>query len=109
MCYACSRAEFGSADDVSQSESTALRAIAVHVRLRAVTCYHSGVGVKPAVRLRDLAEDYAALLRSAFGERLVAVVLHGPTARGETGSRFTIDLLVVVDPVARGGPFGRRE
>jgi uncharacterized protein len=72
-------------------------------------CYHDGVGVKPAVRLRDLAEEYTALLRSAFGERLVAVVLHGPVARGEAGPRFDVDLMVVVDPIAHGRPFGRRE
>ena len=72
-------------------------------------CYHSGVGVKPAVRLRDLADEYTALLRSAFGDRLVAVVLHGPVARGEAGPRFDVDLLVVVDPIAHGRPFGRRE
>jgi hypothetical protein len=65
--------------------------------------------VRPAVRLRELADEYTALLRSAFGERLVAVVLHGPVARGETGARFAIDLLVVADPIGRGRPFGRRE
>jgi GNAT superfamily N-acetyltransferase len=72
-------------------------------------CYHSRVGVKPAVRLRDLAEEYTALLRSAFGDRLVAVLLHGPVARGEVGACCDVDLLVVVDPIAHGRPFGRRE
>jgi predicted nucleotidyltransferase len=68
-----------------------------------------GVGVRPAVRLWELADEYTALLRSAFGDRLVAVVLHGPVARGETGLDFAIDVLVVADPIARGRPFGRRE
>jgi predicted nucleotidyltransferase len=67
------------------------------------------VGAKPVVRLREIANEYTALLRSAFGDRLVAVVLHGPVARGETDPRGDVDLLVVAEPIARGRPFGRRE
>lgn len=77
----------------------------VRPRARATLC---GVGGRPAIRLRALADDYAALLRSAFGDRLVSVVLHGAVARGEAGPGAAIDLLVVVDPLPRG-PFGRKE
>jgi uncharacterized protein len=66
------------------------------------------VGGKPAVRLRELANEYAALLRSAFGDRLLSVVLYGPAARGEAPPGTTVDLLVVVTPLAPG-PFKRKD
>jgi len=60
------------------------------------------------VRLRELADDYAALLRSAFGDRLVSVVLFGPVARGDAHASSDIDVLVVIDPIAPG-PFSRKD
>ena len=66
------------------------------------------MGVKPAVRLRELAGEYAALLRSAFGDRLVSVVLHGAVARGDAPPGTEVELLVVVAPLAPG-PFKRRD
>lgn len=70
-------------------------------------CYHAGVGVKAAVRLRELADEYAALLQAAFGDRLVSVVLHGPVARGDAAAGSDIDVLVVVGSIAPG-PFTRK-
>ncbi len=64
--------------------------------------------MRPSVRLRELAEEYAALLRSAFGDRLVAIALFGPVARGEAHASSDVDVLVVVDPVAPG-PFSRKD
>jgi predicted nucleotidyltransferase len=64
--------------------------------------------VKPAVRLRELASEYTALLRSAFGNRLVSVVLYGPVARGDAPPGTDLDLLVVVAPLAPG-PFKRKD
>ncbi len=52
--------------------------------------------------LRAAAERYADLLRGAFGQRLVSVVLFGSVARGEAGSASDIDLLVVADDLPDG-------
>src|SRR5262249_54038735 len=64
-------------------------------------------GVRPAVRLRELADEYAALLRSAFGDRLVAVALLGPV-RGDAHTGFDMHVLVVVGPISPG-PFSRKD
>lgn len=64
--------------------------------------------MRPSVCLRELADDYAALLRSAFGDRLVSVVLFGAVARGDAHASSDIDVLVVVDPIAPG-PFSRND
>jgi predicted nucleotidyltransferase len=60
------------------------------------------------VRLRELAGEYAAFLRSAFGDRLVSVVLYGSVARGDARPGADIEVLVVVDAIAPG-PFKRRD
>jgi predicted nucleotidyltransferase len=62
------------------------------------------MGDTPGARLRVVAEQYAALLRTAFGDRLVSVVLHGPAARGEVPPGAALDVLIV----AGDGRFGRR-
>jgi uncharacterized protein len=58
---------------------------------------------RPTSELRELAEEYARLLRSSFGDDLVSVVLFGSVARGDATERSDIDLLVV----ASGLPAGR--
>lgn len=48
------------------------------------------------------------MLRAAFGDRLVAVALFGPVARGDAHAGSEIDVLVVVDPISPG-PFSRKD
>jgi hypothetical protein len=64
--------------------------------------------VRPCGRLRELAGEYAAYLRSAFGDRLVSVVLYGSVARGDARPGSDINVLVVADAIAPG-PFKRRD
>ncbi len=66
------------------------------------------VGGRPCARLREIATEYAALLRSAFGNRLVSVVLYGSVARGDARPGSDINVLVVADAIAPG-PFKRRD
>ena len=70
--------------------------------------YHGLVGERPYTRLRELAAEYAALLRSAFGDRLVSVVLYGSVARGDARPDSDINVLVVTGPIAPG-PFKRKD
>ena len=60
------------------------------------------------MRLREIAGEYAAFLRSAFGDRLVSVVLYGSVARGDARPGSDINVLVVAGAIAPG-PFKRRD
>ena len=60
-----------------------------------------------AERLRELAADYARLLREALGERLVSVVLFGSVARGDARASSDIDLLIVARDLP-AGQFARK-
>ena len=66
------------------------------------------MGGRPCTRLRELAAEYAALLRSAFGDRLVSVVLYGSVARGDARPGSDINVLVVIGAIAPG-PFKRKD
>ena len=60
------------------------------------------------MRLRAIADEYAALLRAAFGDRLVSVVLYGSVARGDARPGSDINVLIVAGPISPG-PFKRRD
>jgi predicted nucleotidyltransferase len=66
------------------------------------------VGGRPCARLREIAGEYAAVLRAAFGDRLVSVVLYGSVARGDARPGSDINVLVVAGAIAPG-PFKRRD
>lgn len=51
--------------------------------------------------LRQLARQYAEILRDTLGERLVSVVLFGSVARGEAGPYSDIDLFIVLEDAPR--------
>lgn len=55
-----------------------------------------------AMTLRQLAEQYAALLATTLGTRLVSVVLFGSVARGDASPTSDIDLLVVAGDLPPG-------
>lgn len=51
-------------------------------------------------RARVVAREFAAEVRSHFGERLKAVRLYGSAARGDWSAESDIDVLVLLDHVA---------
>lgn len=54
-------------------------------------------GAELSADLRALANEYAAALREALGDRLVSVVLYGSVARGEAREISDVDLLVIAE------------
>lgn len=55
-----------------------------------------------AETLRQLAGEYATLVRSALGDRAVSIVLFGSVARGDPSPTSDIDLLIVARDLPPG-------
>jgi len=60
-----------------------------------------------AQTLRQLADQYAALIRQSLGSRLVSIVLFGSVARGDASPTSDIDLLIVAEDLP-SGQFARK-
>jgi predicted nucleotidyltransferase len=66
-------------------------------------CYTASVAdQRIAAQLLELAREFAALVRSTFGERLVSVGRFGSVARGRATATSDIDLIIVADELPRG-------
>jgi predicted nucleotidyltransferase len=55
------------------------------------------------IRIESLVREYKAGLEAIYGERLRGAYLYGSCARGEEDAESDVDVVVVLDAVARYG------